>query len=674
MSFFNPEIPIKEKPASHHPWERHIKDTYINTYKYGHNSAANPVYPPKKEKTQSSDRIKFTIIGNIRSREFIYSMKLVQGLHKYRSKSFDAPIIRGVTGTEWPKTWNDLKIKYGGLAFCLRTQCAVLINDRFLGGEEELKTLVESKYVYHLCPDYATEGLKLFANYLRSSGRPFVYLQISINAEVIGTMIFMLYSDLVPETCENFLRLCKTTKGGYSGTPIHRIIKDSWIQCGGFGLKETPLPCENFMVPHDRRGIIGMANAGRHVDCSTQFYVLLQPSSWMKNRFVAFGQLIDGEETLQKIEQVPCWYETPTKEITIFKAGVFTMECQDIMINRGANNYIHGHIDNLNTIGELFYEALMENVFLEAEFRRLQRIEDEMREGAEALSEEESKNLRTTQRFMVKKEEIDLKQQEKLPEKARRGPSGDRRSPVPVNNEFDVEVYQYEPEEYSYTHATKPPSESTVLPPEKPYYIPLTDVLYPGEVDSNFDIKRLLQGDYCLEADLEKHHLSNTKARHNSIPSEIFEFLFEKTPSIKSADEDSLDSTDEREIQTYLKINSDSVSFAGDVVRAMAQKDRRKPFAKTENKTFLSDEQLRRLRLAAEEYKAHQAKKVSLSLPTTNIETPKEIKRRQTGFVRPQDLDEIKQYKQEDGQPESDDDDDDDEDDYYKPLPPLNRP
>lgn len=75
-----------------------------------------------------------------------------------------------------------------------------------------------------------------------------------------------LYSDLVPSTCENFLRLCNTTRGGYGGTPIHRIVKDNWIQCGGYGLKNNPnLDCENFIVPHDRRGVLAMANDGKFV-------------------------------------------------------------------------------------------------------------------------------------------------------------------------------------------------------------------------------------------------------------------------------------------------------------------------------------------------------------------------------------------------------------------------
>lgn len=67
----------------------------------------------------------------------------------------------------------------------------------------------------------------------------------------------------MPFTCENFLRLCTTKKGGYGGTPVHRIVKDDWIQCGGYGIKESELDCENFIVPHDRRGVLGMANADR---------------------------------------------------------------------------------------------------------------------------------------------------------------------------------------------------------------------------------------------------------------------------------------------------------------------------------------------------------------------------------------------------------------------------
>lgn len=45
---------------------------------------------------------------------------------------------------------------------------------------------------------------------------------------------------------------------------------------------------ETFQIKHDKRGIVGMANNGRHTNGS-QFYITLQPAPWMDKKFVALG-------------------------------------------------------------------------------------------------------------------------------------------------------------------------------------------------------------------------------------------------------------------------------------------------------------------------------------------------------------------------------------------------
>ena len=45
---------------------------------------------------------------------------------------------------------------------------------------------------------------------------------------------------------------------------------------------------ENFIMQHNERGIVGMANKGRHTNGS-QFYITLQPCEWMNTKYVAFG-------------------------------------------------------------------------------------------------------------------------------------------------------------------------------------------------------------------------------------------------------------------------------------------------------------------------------------------------------------------------------------------------
>lgn len=94
MTFFNPGIFFKEKPICKHPWEHRIKAKYSGTPKYSHNSVENPLYPAPK--TEELKRLRFIVIGNRVTREFIYCMHLVRGLHKCRRRQFEDPIVRGL--------------------------------------------------------------------------------------------------------------------------------------------------------------------------------------------------------------------------------------------------------------------------------------------------------------------------------------------------------------------------------------------------------------------------------------------------------------------------------------------------------------------------------------------------------------------------------------------------
>ncbi|CAH2096145.1 unnamed protein product [Euphydryas editha] len=626
----------KIKPISYHPWEKTIKNRHTD-YKYTHNSINNAVYPKKKVFVPDKDQVKFTIIGNRVTKEFIYCVHLAKILHKYRPKVFDAPSIRDVTTVEWPNIWNDLKLQYGGIAYCLESQVAVILNDKFLGGAKEFKEIIEARYHYHVTLDFYKEGVNNFVNFIRSSRRPCAYMHILINCEYAGTLIFMLYADIVPYTCENFLRLCRATKGGYSGTPVHRIVKDGWIQCGGFGLKKSDLDCENFVIPHDRRGVLCMANDGIHADCSTQFFVLLQPASWMANKYVAFGQLIDGESTLKAIESVPTFYESPEFNIVIQQAGILNLECQDIRINKNTNEYLQGHIEDLVTLGDLLYQDLIERVFFEIKLKRiaLQEIEKDEPEETDTEDNDEMGHIRATERFIRKKEDIEQLQKSQIyNSRATSAVSG-----IQENNEFDVEVYDYEPEEMSYRHVSLTETVSLVVKSEKPFYLPLTDVLYPGEVDSTYDVKKFLRGDYCLESDLQKCPPKKTIKTNLSYISEMLKF--DEDSEVTSIE--SICSEDEQEIRRYLKLNVDRVSFAGGVIKNIARGvGKYNIFEDTRKSELITDEELRRFRLASMDYRSRDShdKKVSISLPE-NKKQPNKIKRRQTGFVRPEDLEKI---------------------------------
>jgi cyclophilin family peptidyl-prolyl cis-trans isomerase len=69
-------------------------------------------------------------------------------------------------------------------------------------------------------------------------------------------------------------------------------------------------------VKHDRIGIVGMANEGKHTNAS-QFYITLAPAPWMDYKFVAFGRVIDGYKVLSTLDNEKTDAESPSKKITI---------------------------------------------------------------------------------------------------------------------------------------------------------------------------------------------------------------------------------------------------------------------------------------------------------------------------------------------------------------------
>ncbi|XP_061479564.1 probable inactive peptidyl-prolyl cis-trans isomerase-like 6 [Rhineura floridana] len=175
--------------------------------------------------------------------------------------------------------------------------------------------------------------------YMRSKQHVFVYFDIAIQAIPRGKLLFELYSDICPKTCRNFQCLCTgEKKKSVSGLPLiyrdsifHRLVKNGWLQGGdirggrGDGGESIYGPIfedENFAVPHDKRGVLGMANKGRHSNGS-QFYITLQPAPYLNEKYVAFGQLIEGSHILQELEAVDTLNERPVLECKIMNCGVF---------------------------------------------------------------------------------------------------------------------------------------------------------------------------------------------------------------------------------------------------------------------------------------------------------------------------------------------------------------
>ncbi|KAI9019476.1 peptidyl-prolyl cis-trans isomerase cyp5 [Phycomyces nitens] len=150
-------------------------------------------------------------------------------------------------------------------------------------------------------------------------------------------MKFKLFADTVPKTAENFRALCTGEKGiGKSGKPLHfkgssfhRIIPGFMAQGGDFTLGDgrggesiygNKFADENFTLKHNAKGLLSMANAGPNTNGS-QFFITFDKTPWLDGAHTVFGQVTEGTELLDKLEQLGSRNGVPMAKIDITECG-----------------------------------------------------------------------------------------------------------------------------------------------------------------------------------------------------------------------------------------------------------------------------------------------------------------------------------------------------------------
>ncbi|XP_060522611.1 probable inactive peptidyl-prolyl cis-trans isomerase-like 6 isoform X2 [Cylas formicarius] len=251
---------------------------------------------------------KFTLLGCVSGEDFQKCRYALARLHSCLPGEFGEPEIRPLLDVEWHRLIVKYQRKVGGKTWDVKGKVLVLRDGEAVGDFEDLSEMIRKSWRLTLEADWHQLGCEHLRSYLKA------------------ILDRGLYNDLVPLTCQNFFERCQN---GYAGTPVHRVVKGCWIQCGGFDLEPIDMACENYAVPHDKRGVASMCNAGPHKDNSTQFFVALDAAPWMDRKYVAFGQVIQGEEVLTQIENVSTYYESPIDKVTIVKAGEYSITLEN---------------------------------------------------------------------------------------------------------------------------------------------------------------------------------------------------------------------------------------------------------------------------------------------------------------------------------------------------------
>lgn len=290
----------------------------------------------------------YRVFGSVHDPDLYFSRHIVERIRKVDESvtlSFE-----GVLELDFQVELDNLKTHQPGdlhnYSFCH----IVLRDDKVVGSLMDLVDIAIKEYGIEDAEIANTmlfqkEAIVQTSDALKSNGRPAVFLELFETSstgredEVFGKVVIELFDDICPRACANFQQLCTGEAGVVEGVtlnlqncPLHRLVQDGWVQSGdivdGSGKHSKSvfgdfIEDESFSVEFGERrgGMVGYSNAGPHSNGS-QFFITLGPCDWMNCTKVGFGRLVQGYDTLKKINNAPTKNQRPTPRIYIGSCGL----------------------------------------------------------------------------------------------------------------------------------------------------------------------------------------------------------------------------------------------------------------------------------------------------------------------------------------------------------------
>ena len=146
----------------------------------------------------------------------------------------------------------------------------------------------------------------------------------------LGPITLAFDAGKAPEHIRNFLQLAQA--GVFDSTAFHRVVPGFVVQGGAMNTRSAPLSDKQQRLVHRLqaefsetrhvRGILSMARGDDPASATTSFFIVLGDAPSLDGKYSVFGRVVEGMDTIGKMETVPVNGEVPVGRIDILRVRV----------------------------------------------------------------------------------------------------------------------------------------------------------------------------------------------------------------------------------------------------------------------------------------------------------------------------------------------------------------
>lgn len=144
---------------------------------------------------------------------------------------------------------------------------------------------------------------------------------VTIKVEGFGTMQAELFTDVAPNTVNNFISYIE--EEAFNGSSFHRIIENFMIQGGIVNNTKNSIKGEFTSNGFENNlkhypGVLSMARTNNPNSATSQFFIMHKNSPHLDGAYASFGGLVSGFDVLNEIATTETYFnDGPIEKVVI---------------------------------------------------------------------------------------------------------------------------------------------------------------------------------------------------------------------------------------------------------------------------------------------------------------------------------------------------------------------